>query len=244
MLSKSQLWVLFFKCFGEWCKNWQGIDLSFQNWHEEFDKFWREHSKISKICTLMRSFWTKYIMLELKKYERVMFHDTEEWCKNWRETHLWLRKSHEEFDKFLQEHSKVSKLGLWWDPFIQNNKCMRLKLTEELCVMAMKNDAKFEEELTCPFKIKMSFNEFWPKHSKVSNICALFGSFWTKYIIVWAKKVRRSYAWWHWRLIENLKEIWLVLSRMTLGIWKILTGQKVAIGKFWQAEKQRFHFRK
>ena len=37
---------------------------------------------------------------------------------------------------------------------------MRLKLTEELYVMAMKNDAKFEEELTCPFKIKMSFNEF------------------------------------------------------------------------------------
>ena len=23
----------------EWCKNWRGIDLSLQNWHEEFDKF-------------------------------------------------------------------------------------------------------------------------------------------------------------------------------------------------------------
>ena len=22
----------------EWCKIWRGIDLSFQNWHEEFDK--------------------------------------------------------------------------------------------------------------------------------------------------------------------------------------------------------------
>ena len=30
-----------------------------------------------------------------------------------------------------------------------------LKFTEELCVMAMKNDAKFEEELTCQFKIDM-----------------------------------------------------------------------------------------
>ena len=27
------------------------------------------------------------------------------------------------------------------------------ELTEELCVMIMKHDAKFEEELTCPFKI-------------------------------------------------------------------------------------------
>ena len=30
---------------------------------------------------------------------------------------------------------------------------MSLKSTEELCVMKMKNDAKFEEELTCLFKI-------------------------------------------------------------------------------------------
>ena len=32
---------------------------------------------------------------------------------------------------------------------------MSLKSTEELCVMKMKNDAKFEEELTCRFKIDM-----------------------------------------------------------------------------------------
>ena len=30
---------------------------------------------------------------------------------------------------------------------------MSLKFTGEFCVMAMKNDAKFEEELTCQFKI-------------------------------------------------------------------------------------------
>ena len=32
---------------------------------------------------------------------------------------------------------------------------MRLKFTGELCVTAMKNDAKFEEELSCQFKIEM-----------------------------------------------------------------------------------------
>ena len=32
---------------------------------------------------------------------------------------------------------------------------MSLKLTEVLYVMKMKNDAKFEEELTCRFKIEM-----------------------------------------------------------------------------------------
>ena len=32
---------------------------------------------------------------------------------------------------------------------------MNLKSTGELCVMRMKNDAKFEEDLTCQFKIDM-----------------------------------------------------------------------------------------
>ena len=32
---------------------------------------------------------------------------------------------------------------------------MSLKFTEDLSIMTMKNDAKFEEELTCRFKIDM-----------------------------------------------------------------------------------------
>ena len=27
-------------------KNWNGIDLSFLNWHEEFDEFWQKYSKV------------------------------------------------------------------------------------------------------------------------------------------------------------------------------------------------------
>ena len=38
---------------------------------------------------------------------------------------------------------------------------MTLKFTKELYVMTMKNDAKFEEQLTCPFKIdKRSLTNF------------------------------------------------------------------------------------
>ena len=32
---------------------------------------------------------------------------------------------------------------------------MSLKFTRELCVMTMKNDAKFEDDLTCQFKFNM-----------------------------------------------------------------------------------------
>ena len=54
----------------EWCKIWRGIDLPVQKWHEKFDEFWPEHSKISTICTLIGCFCPKYIMFELKKVWR------------------------------------------------------------------------------------------------------------------------------------------------------------------------------
>ena len=49
-------------------KNWRGIDLSFQNVHE-FDELWPGYLKVSKLCTLMDSFWPKCIMFELKNTE-------------------------------------------------------------------------------------------------------------------------------------------------------------------------------
>ena len=76
----------------KWCKNWRGIDLSIQNWHEEFDEFWPKHSEISIIWTLVGCFWIKYIMFELKKYREVMFDGTEHWCKIWRKTALCFQK--------------------------------------------------------------------------------------------------------------------------------------------------------
>ena len=65
--------------------------------------------------------------------------------KFWRKTDLWFEKRLEKFVKFSPEHLKVSKLGLWWDPFVQSRKGMTLKFAEELCVIKMKSNAKFEE---------------------------------------------------------------------------------------------------
>ena len=94
-------------------KIWRGIYFSFENWHKKFDKFWPEHSKVSKIFTLMSSFWAKYILSELKKCRGIIFHDIEEWYKIWGKTNLLLGKWHEEFGQFSPEHSKVLKLELW-----------------------------------------------------------------------------------------------------------------------------------
>ena len=154
-------------------------------------------------------------MFELKRCRGVMFHNTEEWYKIWRKPDSWLAKWHEEFGKSLAENSKVSKLGLWWDPLSQSRKCMSLKFTEELCIMTMKNDAKFEEKLTCCFKIETTFWQIlnWAfeclKNLHFNEILL------TKVYNVWAKKVQGSYVYWHWRLMQNLKKNWLVLSKMT-----------------------------
>ena len=76
----------------EWPKIWRGIDLSVQNWHQEFDKFWPEHLKNSKNYTLMGCFWPKHIMFELKKVQRIYFWTHWRLMQNLKENWLVLSK--------------------------------------------------------------------------------------------------------------------------------------------------------
>ena len=156
-----------------------------------------------------------YIIFDLKKYRWVIFHDTEKLCQFWRETDLWFEKWHEKLGKLSPEHLKVSKLELWWDPFVQSRKGMTLKFTEELCVITMKNNAKFEEELTFHFKTDMRNLTNFDLSTQKSKKMLFNWLLWPKYIMFELSKVQRSYVWWQWRLMKNLKEKWLVLSRMT-----------------------------
>ena len=160
----------------------------------------------------MGSLWPKYIMLELKQYRGVIFHDTKELCKIWRKTDLWFKKWHEKFGKFSPEHLKVSKLGFWWDLFAQSRKCMNLKFTEELCAMTIKNDTKIEVEMTCRFKIDKEFHEVWPKYLKVYKSCVLMGSLWPKYIMFELNKRYRGVI---YHDTEVLCKIWK--KKLTCG---------------------------
>ena len=115
------------------------------------------HSEVSKIFTLMGSFWAKHIFFELKKYSGVIFHQTEEGYKIWRGIDLSFQNWHKEFDKF------------------------------------------------------------WPEHSSLKDF-HFNGLLLSKVYIVWAKKVQRKYLSWHWRVMQNLKNNWLVAWKMTWGI--------------------------
>ena len=92
----------------EWYKIWRGIDLSFQSWHEEFDKFWFEHLIHFNDFVLMFPFWAKYILFELKKCRGVIFHEVEYGYNIWRGIDLSFQNWHKEFDKLWPENSEVS----------------------------------------------------------------------------------------------------------------------------------------
>ena len=91
-------------------------------WHEEFDRFWPKHLKVSKIFISMGSFWARYTFFELKKYRGMIFHETEERYKIWRRIDLSFQNWLKEFDKIWPEYSKVSKIfilmGSFWAKYI------------------------------------------------------------------------------------------------------------------------------
>ena len=89
--------------------------------------------------------------------------------------------------------------------------------TEYWCKIWRKTDYLFQKW--------QEFGEFSSEHSKVSKICTFIGPFCAKYYILIylsPKKVQRSYLSWHWRVMQNLKKNWLVVSKM-IWIWQIFT---------------------
>ena len=97
---------------------------------------------------------TKVYNVWATKYREVIFHDTQELNKFWRKFVLWFEKWREIWQSFTR--ALVSdKIGTLMGSFAQSRKGMTLKFTEELCVMAMMNNAEFKEELTCNFKTDM-----------------------------------------------------------------------------------------
>ena len=170
------------------CKIGRGIDLSFQNWHEDFDEFWPEHLKISKICTFDALPLTKLCNFWVKKVQRsyVWWHWT--LIQNLKENWLLLSKMTWGIWEIFTRGLESLKIGILMGFFCLKWKMYELEIYRELIVLTMNNDTKLEEELTCRFKTDMrNLTNFGPK---VSKICTLMGSFWSKYIMFELKNYR------------------------------------------------------
>ena len=112
----------------EWHKIWRRIDLLFQNWHEEFDEFWSEHSKVSKVCTLLGFFWPKHIIFGLRKLREVIFHNTEEWCKNLKKNWLVVWEMTGAIWQIFTRALERFKIGTLMGSFCPNQKMHELKI--------------------------------------------------------------------------------------------------------------------
>ena len=126
-------------------KNWFVVSKMTLNW---WILTWA--LEILKTSASICSFCEKYLMFDLKKYRRVIFHDTEELCKI----------------------KKKNCLVVWT--------CLVLLSKNWLVLL-----------------------------SRVEN--------------VWISNLQRSYVSWPWRMMQNLKRYGLSVSKLTWGVWRILT---------------------
>ena len=137
----------------ERCKIWRGINLSFQNWHKEFDKIWPEHLKVSKMFILLGSVWAKYVLFELEKYRGIIFYEIEEGYKIFRGIDFSFQNWHKELDKIWLEHLKVSKMFILLGFFRAKYVLFELKKYRGIIFLKLKRNTIFVEESTCRFKI-------------------------------------------------------------------------------------------
>ena len=116
-----------------------------------------------------------------------MCHETEEWCKMWGGTDLFFEKWYEKSDKFWPSFQKFENFHFHGLLLIKVHNDW---ITGKLCVITLKNDTKFEEELTCPLEnVMKNFVNFCPTFESL-KICILMDSFWSKYIIFELKYYR------------------------------------------------------
>ena len=103
------------------CEIWRKTVLLFQKW-QEFGELWSEHSKVSKICTLISSFRAKHITFDLKSTEELSTVILKSYAK-FEEKLMWFGKWHEEFVIFSSENLWSVKIDTFMASF-----CPKLKM--------------------------------------------------------------------------------------------------------------------
>ena len=89
--------------------------------------------------------------------------------------------------------------------------------------MTLESDVKFEGKLTFAFKNDMRNLRNFHQSTWKSQNWDFDGILLSKVENVWAENLQGSYVSWQWRMMQKLKRNWLVSSKLTWGIWQILT---------------------
>ena len=121
-------------------------------WHEEFGEFSPNHSKVRKFHS-DGLFLSKIYEVWAKKIQRsyLLWH----WSviQNFKNADLVVSKmAWGIWRTSIIRAPKSLNIVHWWALFVQNIYCFSLKLSEELCIVAVKGVAKFKQKLTCGLK--------------------------------------------------------------------------------------------
>ena len=83
-------------------------------------------------------------------------------------------------------------------------------------IMTLKGDAKFKGRLTCGLK------------NNIQNLVNFHASSWKsknfhfdQILKDLNENAQKNYVSWHWRVMQSLKKNWLLVPKMTWGIWGI-----------------------
>ena len=78
-----------------------------------------------------------------------------------------------EFGEFQWEQWQVWKFAVCFATFVESILCLSQKTAEELSVITLKNDEKFEKEVTCTLKNDIGNSENFTGTLKNLKICTL-----------------------------------------------------------------------
>ena len=174
----------------------------------------------SKKFTSMGYFCPKYVRFEPEKYRGVIFHNTELWYKIW-----------------INPDLGVSEMA-WriWSTSIRAPKSLKKMYIDGFFLSKAYNVSvrKFQRsyvswhwrvlqgKLTCGLKNGiMNLVNFHASSRKSENL------HFNQILLSKAykdldEKAQKSYVSWHWRVTQSLKKNWLLIPKMTWGIWWIL----------------------
>ena len=149
----------------EWCKVWRGTDLLFQNWHEEFDKFWLETFKV----------WKSFFMTRINRKHKHRCMNIKFLLSIFSEKNLYMRQLKKKINNF-------GRFFMLWHILMRLScikyACCNLVLTgKSICLGAQLHvweKVYLKSDYNSFWYFSLSLNFLW-KHSLKSIIYNAFG---------------------------------------------------------------------
>ena len=131
---------------------------------------------------------------------------------------MWFQIWHEKFGEFSPNHSKVQKFHFNGQFFSKLYEFWAKKIQRSYFSWHWTVMQNLNKPWPCGFKNGMRNWVNFHYSTQKSEKLYIDGLFLSKGYNVSARKFQRDHVSWHWRVMQNLKENWLVAWKITSGI--------------------------